>query len=71
MVLFFGVAISVALPPRNSSANVLGRIIQYKRYDVQVLCNVTLHGFDDQERKLTYVKNGFPSYKTQISCLQI
>jgi len=30
----------------------------------------TLNGFDDQERNLTFV-NGFPSFKTQISCLQL
>jgi len=29
----------------------------------------TLNGFDDQERNFT-VLNGFPSFKTQISCLQ-
>jgi len=29
----------------------------------------TLNGFDHQERNLTVCKNGFPSFKTQISCL--
>jgi len=30
----------------------------------------TLNGFDDPERNLTFFENGFPSFKSLISCLQ-
>jgi len=32
---------------------------------------LTLNGFDDQEGNRTDCENGFPSFKTKISCLQL
>jgi len=69
---------------KNFSFKILSKafILQFSK--VPYLCRATLNSFDDQERNLTFVKTNFqvlklkfhacsfkfPSFKTQISCLQ-